>query len=125
MANRDYQTAIRRYTELLNESPNDPEACFRLAALTTARPGTRRLSSLHRARAIDPEDPKIYNALSAVSSEMGRHDDAIAMAEHYRRLAPGGANAYDEAIAEYERAFGLFPGVARARYHLAKAYARK
>ena len=31
----------------------------------------------------------------------------------------------NEAIAEYERALKLFPGIARARYHLAQAYQRK
>lgn len=31
----------------------------------------------------------------------------------------------DDAISEYERALRLFPGIARARYHLAQAYQRK
>jgi tetratricopeptide (TPR) repeat protein len=31
----------------------------------------------------------------------------------------------DEAIAEYERGLKLFPGMARARFHLAEAYRRK
>src|SRR5262249_50851455 len=31
----------------------------------------------------------------------------------------------DEAITEYERALKVFPGIARARYHLAVAYQRQ
>jgi len=35
------------------------------------------------------------------------------------------AGRVDEAIAEYERALRLFPGIARARFHLAQAYWKK
>jgi tetratricopeptide (TPR) repeat protein len=45
-------------------------------------------------------------------------DDALA--DGYMSLG-----RLDEAIAEYERGLKLFPGMARARFHLAEAYRRK
>lgn len=115
IANQDYQNAIRAYTELLVEYPNDPEACFRLAELLRGESRHEEaLDFLHRANAIDSEDPKIYNLLSHVSSEMGRHDEAILMAEHYRALAPDDANAYDSLglayymAGQYERALDAY-----------------
>jgi tetratricopeptide (TPR) repeat protein len=42
-----------------------------------------------------------------------------ALADEY--LAAG---KLDDAIAEYERALKLYPGIARARFHLAQAYRR-
>lgn len=137
ISNRDYQSAIRHYTELLAEYPNDAEAHFRLAELLRGESRHEEaLESLHRAQALNPEDPKIYNLFSHVSSEMGRHQDAITMAGRYCSLAPADANAYDslglayymagqyrQSLAAYGKALALKPDFAIARLHRALLYA--
>ncbi len=112
IANSDYARAMRSYTELIAEYPNDGESYLRLANLL--RGDSRHeeaLELLRRANGIDAEDPKIYNALSGVLSEMGRHEDAIAMAGRYVQLAPADANAFDSLGLAYQGA-GQFDAAA-------------
>lgn len=96
IANQDYQGAIRGYSELIAEYPNEPEAYLRLAVLLRGESRHEKaLELLRQAASIDASDPQVYNHRSAVLSEMGRHQDAIAMASHYVTLAPNDPNSYD------------------------------
>ena len=96
IANSDYPKAIRSYSDLIAEYPNDTEAYLRLAMLLRGESRHEEaVELLRRANAIDPDDPKIYNGLGGVLSEMGRHDEAIDMAGRYVQLAPADTNAYD------------------------------
>ncbi len=60
--------------------------------------------------------------------ELIRHKTSWAMEEPLEDALADGyftLGRLDEAIAEYERALKVFPGMARARYRLAQAYRRK
>ena len=136
IANQDYQRAIRRYTELLNEYPNDLEAYNRIAVLLRGESRHEEaLRYLHREAAMNPEDPQVYNRLSEVYSEMGRHDEAIAAAQRYIAVAPDDANAYDSlglayymagqydrALQAYSRALAVNPDFGIVPLHRALAY---
>ena len=79
--------------------------------------------------------------LSQYAKLQGKTEDMLANLQQLLRVRPAWAeqetwedalgDAYlqlgrvDDAISEYERALRLFPGIARARYHLAQAYRRK
>ncbi len=105
IANQDYQTALRQYSDLVAEYPGEPEAYFRLAALLRGESRHEEAAErLRQAITMDPEDPKLYNALAAVSSEMGRHDDAIGMASRYVALAPMDPNSHDSLGLSYDLA---------------------
>lgn len=138
IANQDYQTAIRRYSELISEYPVDSEAYFRLAMLMRGESRHEEaVALLRQAIAIDAEDPKLYNAMGAVSSEMGRHEIAISMVKRYIALSPGDANALDslglalqlagnnrDALEAYNKALEMNPEFEIARFHRATLYAQ-
>jgi tetratricopeptide (TPR) repeat protein len=73
--------------------------------------------------------------LGGIYTELGRHDEAIAMDRHYVELGPDEPNAHDslglayqwagrypEAIAEYARALELKSGFGIAAVHLGNSY---
>src|SRR5260370_3316094 len=81
---------------------------------------------------IDAGAKELYNLLGSAYSGMGRHDEAIAMYQHYVQLAPAEPNAHDslgmgyewagrygEAIQEYERALTIKPDFEISLAHLA------
>ena len=137
IANQDYRGAIRRYTELIAEYPDEPEAYFRLAMLLRGESRHEEaIDLLHRASALDPEDPKIYNGLASVFSELGRHDEAFSAVGHYVALAPNDPNAYDSlalsyqmagqperALEAYRKALELKPDFVIASFHRAAYHA--
>src|SRR5436189_4997654 len=78
LANADYQSAIRRYSELVAAYPNEIEAYYRLANLLRGESrDAEAIDIIRQALAIDPEDPKLYNGLATYQSELGRHREAI------------------------------------------------
>jgi tetratricopeptide (TPR) repeat protein len=87
---------------------------------------------------IDPGAKDLYNALGGTYSDLGRHDEAIAMCRRYVELGPEEPNAhdslgmsyqwagrYDEAIQEYEVALSLNPEFEVAIIHLANTYVQQ
>ena len=102
IANQNYREAIERYRELIATYPREMESYHRLAQLL-------RGESLHeesmevakQGLAIDADDPRLWNAMAAVQSEMGRHVEALESARRYLKLATGEANAYDSLALVY------------------------
>jgi DNA-binding winged helix-turn-helix (wHTH) protein/tetratricopeptide (TPR) repeat protein len=136
IANRDYQAAIRAYSEIIAAYPNETEAYHRLAILLRGESRHEEAAQvLRQAQAIDPEDPTLYNGASVIYSEMGLHAEAVRMGERYVALAPGDANAYDtlalachwaglwdRAEAGFNRALALKPQFEIAAMHRAILY---
>ena len=136
IAKQDYQAAIRAYSELISAYPNETEAYHRLGILLRGESRNEEAAQiLRQAQSVDPGDPTLYNGASVVNSEMGRHQEAIRMAEQYVVLAPADANAYDtlalacqwaglwdRAEAAFNRALALKPEFEIAAMHRAILY---
>ena len=135
IANRDYPDAIRRYQDLIRAYPNEAEAYLRLSRLLEGESRSHEaLDTLYQGLAIDPQDPQMYNTASKVTSEMGRHEEAIRMAERYVALE-GNANAYDtlglalrtagaydQSLAAFNKSVELEPDFELAILHRAFVY---
>ena len=88
--------------------------------------------ALKQAVILSPRFPEAYNTLCVVYDALGRHDEAIAMYQHFVQLAPAEPNAHDslgigyqwagrygEAIQEYERALTIKPDFEISLAHVA------
>jgi tetratricopeptide (TPR) repeat protein len=84
---------------------------------------------------MDAEAKELYNEQGGAYMELSRHDEAIAMFQHYVDLAPQEPNAHDslgsgyqwagryqDALAEYSRALALKPDFVIAVIHLGNTY---
>jgi tetratricopeptide (TPR) repeat protein len=91
---------------------------------------------LRRALTIHPDEGRLWNTLAAVSSQMGRHEEAIRMAQRFVELEPGEANPYDtlglayqfaglyeKAVEAFSKALSVKPDFEIAGVHRVQAYA--
>jgi tetratricopeptide (TPR) repeat protein/DNA-binding winged helix-turn-helix (wHTH) protein/TolB-like protein len=136
IANLDYPGAIKAFQEIIKKYPLEIEAYSALARLLR---GENRLEEAlevaGQALVIDAGAKGLYNTLGTTYSELGRHDEALAMLRRYVELAPDEPNAHDslglgyqwagryaEAVQAYERALALDPNFEVAVVHLGNTY---
>lgn len=136
IVNMDYTAAINSFRGLIAHYPLEVEAYWRLARLLN---GERRyeeaLEIAKQGLVIDVGAKDLYNVLGSTYSELGRHDEAIAMFRRYVELAPDEPNSHDslalglqwagrylEGVKEYERALALKRDFGIAIIHLGNAY---
>ena len=136
IVNFDYAGAIDAFRKIVSAYPLEVEAYRRLGLLLKGEVRFQEaLEVLKQALVIDAADKDLYNALALIYAEMGDHEHAITMAQHYVQLAQEEPNAhdslaltfewagnYDEAIHEYERALQLKPDFEIAMVHLGNVY---
>jgi tetratricopeptide (TPR) repeat protein len=139
IANLDYPAAINSFRDLISHYPLEVEAYWRLARLLV---GEQRygeaLEVAKQGLVIDSGAKDLYNTLGGIYTDLGRHDEAIAMDRRYVELAPEEPNAHDslglayqwagrypEAIAEYARALALKSGFGIALVHLGNTYSQQ
>ncbi len=136
IVNLDYSAAINSFRQVILHYPLEVEAFWRLARLLQGE--KRYAEALEIAKQgliIDAGAKDLYNVLGSIYSDLGRHDEAIAMFRRYVELAPDEPNAYDslalgfqwagrysEGIEEYERALALKRDFALASIHLGNTY---
>lgn len=107
------------------------DALVELAALTETTDAASAEATYRQAIATDPCHIAAYGQLSALLSQQGRHDDALALIDqavgwcgdiaalHYHCGATQeSAGRLGEAIEAYERALALDPALADAHYRL-------
>jgi tetratricopeptide (TPR) repeat protein len=136
IANSDFSTAINSFRQIISNYPLEVEAYWRLSRLLR---GEERLEeALEVAKqglVIDPGARELYNSIGGAYSDLGRHDEAIAMYHRYTERAPAEPNAHDslglglqwagrypEAISAYERALALKSDFRLAMIHLGNTY---
>lgn len=139
IANLDYKSAIKSFQEIVARYPVDTEGYWRLGELLR---GEERLDDAilvaKQGLVIDSGSKELYNLLGGIYSQLGRHDEAIAMFQRYVELAPEEPNAHDslslgyewagryqEAITEYGRALALKPDFEVSVIHLGNTYFRQ
>jgi tetratricopeptide (TPR) repeat protein len=136
IANVDFSTAINSFRQIISNYPLEVEAYSRLTRLLR---GEERLEEAlevgKQGLVIDAAAKELYNNLGGAYSDLGRHDEAVAMYRRYIELAPEEPNAHDslglglqwagryaEAIAAYERALAIKPDFRLATIHLGNTY---
>jgi tetratricopeptide (TPR) repeat protein len=136
LANFDYPSAINSFRQIIANYPLDVEAYAHLSRLL--RGEDRAEESLEVAKqglVIDENSTELYNILGSAYSDLGRHDEAIAMFRRYTELAPNEPNAHDslalglqwagrysEAIVEFQKALSIKPDFEIAVIHLGNTY---
>ena len=121
---QDWASAIRCFSEAVQEFPNDAEAHIQLGlALLKAERYEDALRVYGRAKQLAPGDPVPIERGAEIQELMGRLRDA---AQQYMTVADIylGQKDIDKAIRNWERATQLTPGLVSIHYKLAQAYER-
>ena len=121
---QDWQTAIKAYTQAIQERGEDPEAHNHLGmALLRAGRLDDSLKVYKRAHQLAPDDPTPLEKSADVLERMGRLKEA---AEQYINVSDVylGQRDLDKAIGNWERATQLTPGLVQIHAKLAQAYER-
>ncbi|MBX3062835.1 MAG: tetratricopeptide repeat protein [Anaerolineae bacterium] len=121
---QEWDKAIAAYARALQEYPEDPRSHNSLGfALLEAKRYPDALRVYSRARQLDPNDPLPLEKSADVLERLGRLKEAaeqyIAVADVY--IAQGDL---DKAIANWERATQLTPGLLQIHFRLAQAFER-
>lgn len=136
--NRDYQSALRMWTDVVEKRPDNPRGHF---ALGVAKAALGRLDEAIRhyrdTLALDPNDARTHNNLAIVYAQQGRKAEAIAEYERALALRPDHAEAHnnlgvllaeqgrtDEAIAHYQLAIQADSQWAGAHNNLGNALSK-
>ena len=136
VANQDYRSAIETYRQIISRYPLEVEAYWRLARLLRGEERMGEAADIAKQGLIvDSEAKDLYNVLGTTYTEMGRHDEAIAMLRRGVELAPEDVNIYDslgmayqwagryaEATETFEKALSLNPQFEIAVIHLGNTY---
>jgi tetratricopeptide (TPR) repeat protein len=121
---QDWETAIRAYSQAIQEFPEDPEAHTHLGlALLNSDRLDDSLKVYTRAHKLSPDDPTPLEKSADVLERMGQLKEA---AHQYVKVADAylGQKDLDKAISNWERATQLTPGLISIHSRLAQAYAR-
>ncbi len=121
---QDWQTAIKSYTQAVQEYSDDPEAHNHLGlALLEIGRLDDALKVYTRAYQLSPEDPVPLEKSADVLERMGRLKEA---AQQYVNVSEIylGMRDLDKAIYNWERATKLTPGLVAIHAKLAQAYER-
>ena len=122
---KDWQAAIKAYTQAIQERGEDPEAHNYLGlALLNAGRLDDSLKVYKRAHQLAPDDPTPLERSADVLERMGRLKEA---AEQYINVSEVylGLRDLDKAIGNWERATQLTPGLVQIHAKLAQAYERQ
>ncbi|HKQ47257.1 MAG TPA: tetratricopeptide repeat protein [Phycisphaerae bacterium] len=94
--NRDYESVVRMWTDVLEKRPNNPRAHFALG-VAKAESGQRdeAIGHYRDALALDPSDARTHNNLAIVYAQEGRKAEAIAEYERALALQPEHAEAHN------------------------------
>ncbi len=85
----DLDAAIRRYNQILAWDNRQIQAIVELAKLAHARNQMdAAIAGMERARALDPDNPAPWYSLVSYQAEKGEFDEALRIAEDYRRQHP-------------------------------------
>jgi tetratricopeptide (TPR) repeat protein/DNA-binding winged helix-turn-helix (wHTH) protein len=136
LANFDYPSAINSFRQIIANYPLDVEAYSHLSRLLRGEDRTEEsLEVAKQGLVIDENSTELYNILGSAYSDLGRHDEAIAMFRRYVELAPGEPNAHDslalglqwagrysEASDEFQKALSIKPDFEIAVIHLGNTY---
>jgi tetratricopeptide (TPR) repeat protein len=133
----DYTAANRKFEELLQAYPSDPNVHFRYGALLHIQDADRGIEEIQKAVELAPDHVPALVSLSVI---MLKREDAKAALEYAERAVKAGPNdfsthvvlgraliATDEparAAVELEEAVKLAPGFPEAHFSLALAYNR-
>jgi tetratricopeptide (TPR) repeat protein len=133
----DWDTAISKLREVLTKDSKNAEA-HNILGLLLGRKGADSkevAAEFRQAIELHPEYAQAHNNLGLVLAQSDEDKDAIAEFKQAIRIAPDYADAHanlgatlidsdaEEAIKELERAVALKPGLVRAQFNLAEAYA--
>src|SRR5262245_1733282 len=116
--------AASRYRQVLQETPEHPQALYQLAVIACQWGDFGEgIELAQRSLASEAAQPRAQNLLGMALSRTGRHEDALASFERAIAVAPDFADAHgnrasalmelgrlEEACADYERAVALQPG---------------
>jgi tetratricopeptide (TPR) repeat protein len=121
---QDWPTAIKQYTAAARENPDDPEAHIHLGmALLRSNRLEEALRVYQKAQQLAPDDPVPQERSADILEHMGRLREA---AQAYVRVSDVYLALRDlnKAIANWERATQLTPGLVAVHAKLAQAYER-
>ncbi len=122
--NQDWAAAAEAYSQALQEFPNDEEAHLNLAfVLLQADRLDEALRVYKKAHQLSPNDPIALEKSAEVLEKMGRLREA---AQQYANVAELYLKQkdLDKAVANWERATYLTPGLVALHSRLAQAYRR-
>ena len=137
--NRHYQEAVKRFTNVIQQSPETAEA-YSGRGLTYLSMGKldNALADFNRAIELKQWSAEVYNGRSAVYHGKGDFDNAIIDSNKAIRLYPNDPQAYlgrglahlykddfDNAIADFSKAIALGPKAAESYNVLGSAYFSK
>jgi protein O-mannosyl-transferase len=136
--NRDYQSALRMWGDVVTKRPNNPRAHFGLGVAKAAMGQLdEALGHYQDTLALDPNDARTHNNRAIVFARQGRPQEAIAEYEHALALRPDHAEAHnnlgvllaeqgrtEEAIAHYEAAIRSYSDWAGTHNNLANALSK-
>jgi tetratricopeptide (TPR) repeat protein len=133
----DYASANRKFEELLQAYPSEPNVHFRYGALLYIQDADRGIEEIKRAVALAPDHVPALVSLSAISLKRENTEAALEYGERAVKASPNdfathivlgrallGAGEPARAAAELEQAVKLAPGVPEAHFSLATAYSR-
>jgi len=133
----DWDTAIAKLRETLKKDPKNAEA-HNILGLLLGRKGADSkdvAAEFRQAIQLRPEYARAHNNLGLVLAQSDEDKEAIAEFKEAIRIAPDYADAHanlgatlidsggEDAIKELETAVALKPGLIRAQFNLAEAYA--
>jgi len=121
---QDWSTAIESYTRAVKLMPEDADAHINLGlALLNDGQLDRALKLFRRAHSLSPEDPVPLERSADILERLGQLKDAaqyyVKVSEVYLKLRD-----LDKAIANWEHATNLTPGLVSVHARLAQAYER-
>lgn len=121
--NRDYQSDLRMWTDVVHQRPRNPRGYFALGRTCTSLGLLdEAIGHYHNALKLDPDDARTYNNLAVAYSRQGRKEDAIREYEKALSIDPAHAGVhsnlgvlladqgrYEEAIVHYQAAIQANP----------------
>jgi tetratricopeptide (TPR) repeat protein len=128
-----YRDVTTLWTDTLDKNPRSVLALQNLGTIQYGWGNLPAALALYeRARAVEPQQPDVWNSIGLVQARLGRLDAAISSFERVLRIEPAHAEAArnlgsvlaaagrrDEAIVAYERAVAVAPAMVEAREDVA------